>query len=113
MPARGGGGGGGAPFQPRRVLDFGSGVGSSGAVALDVFGVSRSGRAGGGGGEGGGERPGIDLVHSIDASWCMREMTKKVLRGVLEGLPWEEVGADNGGDGTSYLEEEKRLMLAE
>ncbi len=109
----GGGGGGGAPFRPMRVLDFGSGVGLSGAAALDVFGVSRSGGAGRGGRKGGGESPGIDWVHSIDKSWCMRETTKKVLWSMLEQLLWEEGGADNGGNGTSYLEEEERLMLAE
>ncbi len=31
---------------------------------------------------------------------------------MLEGLRWEEGGADYGSDGTSYLEEEVRLMLA-
>ena len=113
-----GGGGGGGTFRPRRVLDFGSGVGSSGAAALDVFGVGRSGGRGGGGG-GGGEDDvdddddlGIDWVHSIDASRCMRETTEKVLKSVLEGSPWEDE-ANDGRNGASYLEEEEMLMLAE
>ena len=34
-----------------------------------------------------GRCPGINWVHSINASWCMRERTKKVLWSVLEGSP--------------------------
>ncbi len=70
-------------FQPKRVLDFGSGIGSSAAAALDVFGVKRSGSE---------ENPaadGIDWVHSIDASQSMREATEKVLKSILESHPWE------------------------
>lgn len=70
-------------FQPKRVLDFGSGIGSSAAAALDVFGVKRLGSE---------ENPatdGIDWVHSIDASQSMREATEKVLKSVLENHPWE------------------------
>ncbi|KAL3776870.1 hypothetical protein ACHAW5_009518 [Stephanodiscus triporus] len=114
----GGGGGGGRDrhggrrsFRPRRVLDFGSGVGSSGAAALDVFGVGRS-MSGGGGGRTKTDDDaddGIDWIHSIDASQCMRETTEKVLKSVLEGSPWENEGGirdDNAG-------EEEELMLAE
>ncbi len=118
----GGGGRKHRTFRPRRVLDFGSGVGSSGAAALDVFGVGRSGGGRGGADGGGGKRrtrtrdddknevDGIDWIHSIDASQCMRETTEKVLKSVLEGSPWEDVA--DGGDDASYLEEE-RSMLAE
>eukprot|EP01082_Thalassiosira_pseudonana_P003620 g2546.t1 g2546 contig12:329845-332508(+) len=67
-------------FQPKRVLDFGSGIGSSSAAALDVFGVSRSGTDT--------IVNGIDWIHSIDASQSMREATEKVLTSVLEGVPW-------------------------
>ncbi len=66
-----------------------------------MFRVSWSSGAVGGRGKGGGEWPGIDWMHSIDASWCMREMTKKVLRSILERLLWEEDGADYGGYGTN------------
>ena len=70
-------------FQPKRVLDFGSGIGSSSAAALDVFGVKRSGNE---------ENPatdGIDWIHSIDASQSMREATEKILKSILESHPWE------------------------
>jgi len=69
-------------FQPKRVLDFGSGVGSSSAAALDVFGVRRSGIEN--------SNEGIDWIHSIDASQSMREATEKVLKSVLESAPWED-----------------------
>ncbi|KAL3809156.1 hypothetical protein ACHAXA_004655 [Cyclostephanos tholiformis] len=106
-------------FRPRRVLDFGSGVGSSGAAALDVFGVGRSGggRLDGVGGarmrtlHDANEEDGIDWIHSIDASQCMRETTEKVLKSMLERSPWE--GEVDGGDDVSYLEEEEMSMLAE
>jgi ribosomal protein RSM22 (predicted rRNA methylase) len=117
----GGGGGGGdggidkhggrRSFRPRRVLDFGSGVGSSGAAALDVFGVGRS-MSGGGGGRTKTDDDaddGIDWIHSIDASQCMRETTEKVLKSVLEGSPWENEGGVRGDNS----EEEEELMLAE
>ncbi len=70
-------------FQPKRVLDFGSGIGSSSAAALDVFGVKRAGSE---------ENPatdGIDWIHSIDASQSMREATEKILKSILERHPWE------------------------
>jgi len=70
-------------FQPKRVLDFGSGIGSSSAAALDVFGVKRSSS------EGNPATEGIDWIHSIDASQSMREATEKVLKSVLESHPWE------------------------
>lgn len=70
-------------FRPRRILDFGSGVGSASAAALDVFGVSR--RMNNNDGDNG-----IDWIHSIDASQSMRESTEKVLKSILEGMPWEE-----------------------
>jgi ribosomal protein RSM22 (predicted rRNA methylase) len=70
-------------FQPKRVLDFGSGVASSSAAALDVFGVKRSGS------EDNSATEGIEWIHSIDASKSMREVTEKVLKSVLERHPWE------------------------
>lgn len=67
-------------FQPKRVLDFGSGVGSSSAAALDVFGVNRGADS---------DTNGIDWIHSIDASKSMRDATEKVLKSMLESAPWE------------------------
>ncbi|KAL7543146.1 hypothetical protein ACHAXR_012442 [Thalassiosira sp. AJA248-18] len=78
-------------FQPKRVLDFGSGAGSSSAAALDVFGVSRSASSSNSGGASSTTTAtnGIDWIHSIDASQCMREATEKVLKSILEGAPWD------------------------
>lgn len=76
-------------FQPKRVLDFGCGVGSSSAAALDVFGVSRNSVNGSStASAAGGAIEGIDWIHSIDASQPMREATEKVLKSVLENTPW-------------------------
>ncbi|KAL9180922.1 hypothetical protein ACHAXT_009727 [Thalassiosira profunda] len=63
-------------FRPKRVLDFGSGVGSSAAAALEVFGVRR-GAPGGISSANGEPSTGIDWIHSIDASQPMREATEK------------------------------------
>jgi len=71
-------------FEPKRVLDFGCGVGSSGAAALDVFGVSRRG------GDSSTTTEGIEWIHSIDASQSMRETTDRVLTSVLQDAPWED-----------------------
>lgn len=87
-------------FRPRRVLDFGSGVGSSGAAALDVFGVGRSSND-----------DGVDWIHSVDASLCMRETTEKVLMSILEGSPWEDEECTRNY--AQRLEEEEALLLAE
>jgi hypothetical protein len=78
-------------FRPRRVLDFGSGVGSASAAALDVFGVSRrtSSSSPSSMNNNNDRDIGIDWVHSIDASQSMRESTEKVLKSILEGIPWE------------------------
>jgi ribosomal protein RSM22 (predicted rRNA methylase) len=97
-------------FQPRRVLDFGSGVGSSGAAALDVFGVGRS--SSNSGGSNSLDVGGIDWIHSIDASQCMRETTEKVLRSILEGSPWIDEKSSSTGN-LNRLEEEEALLLAE
>jgi ribosomal protein RSM22 (predicted rRNA methylase) len=89
-------------------LDFGSGVGSSGAAALDVFGVGRSSNAPSSNHDAGG----IDWIHSIDASQCMRETTEKVLKSILEGSPWIDETSSNTAN-LNRLEEEEALLLAE
>jgi ribosomal protein RSM22 (predicted rRNA methylase) len=48
-------------FQPKKVLDYGIGVGSSSAAAMDVF-------------------PEIDWIHGIDCSRSMRDCATKVLQ---------------------------------
>jgi len=104
-------GGAGGSFRPRRVLDFGSGVGSASAAALDVFGVSR---IGGGGGVYGSSADapasddGIDWIHSVDASRSMRDATERVLRSMLENAPWEAEGDDerSRSEEDRFLEEE-------
>ncbi|KAL7505922.1 hypothetical protein ACHAXN_003331 [Cyclotella atomus] len=65
-------------FRPKRVLDYGCGVGSSSAAALDVFGVPRTTS----------DKTGIEWIHSIDASQSMRDATEGILKSVLEGAPW-------------------------
>ncbi|KAL7550789.1 hypothetical protein ACHAWF_014000, partial [Thalassiosira exigua] len=91
-------------FRPKRVLDFGCGVGSAGAAALDVFGPSRKAS------EDGPAAEGIDWIHSIDASRPMREMAEKVLTCVLEGAPWEAEAEEEEDDGPDeYDELVKRL----
>ena len=94
-------------FEPKRVLDFGCGVGSSGAAALDVFGVSRRG--------GGSDlssptntttaEGGIEWIHSIDASQSMRETTDRVLTSVLQDAPWEDETSKNSDEDTVFDEE--------
>ena len=68
-----------ASFRPKRVLDFGCGVGSSSAAALDVFGIPRTAA---------GNQNGIEWIHSIDASQSMRDATENILKSTLEGAPW-------------------------
>ncbi|KAL7519370.1 hypothetical protein ACHAWX_004137 [Stephanocyclus meneghinianus] len=77
-------------FRPKRVLDFGSGVGSSSAAALNVFGVSKEGRDDSDRATttNANNRHGIEWVHSIDVSRSMRDATEGVLKSVLEGVPW-------------------------
>mmetsp|Transcript_18511 Transcript_18511/g.38491 ORF Transcript_18511/g.38491 Transcript_18511/m.38491 type:complete len:1064 (+) Transcript_18511:146-3337(+) len=78
-------------FRPKRVLDFGSGVGSSSAAALDVFGVSRSNENIDDGRDpstSSSPSSGIDWVHCIDASKSMRDASQRVLKSVLDGVPW-------------------------
>ncbi len=86
-------------FQPKRVLDFGSGIGSSSAAALDVFGVKRSGS------EDNPATEGIDWIHSIDASQSMREATEKVLKSVLERHPWEHEQRKHANDDNAMEED--------
>ncbi|KAL3793208.1 hypothetical protein HJC23_000750 [Cyclotella cryptica] len=83
-------------FRPKRILDFGCGVGSSSAAALDVFGVCRDGLddennnvvVAAAAAASGDHRGGIEWVHSIDVSQSMRDATESVLKSVLEGVPW-------------------------
>lgn len=82
-----------ASFRPKRVLDFGCGVGSSSAAALDVFGIPRTAA---------GDQNGIEWIHSIDASQSMRDATENILKSVLEGAPW-------GHDDTSHSQEMKEM----
>mmetsp|Transcript_7327 Transcript_7327/g.16609 ORF Transcript_7327/g.16609 Transcript_7327/m.16609 type:complete len:1010 (-) Transcript_7327:60-3089(-) len=81
-------------YRPKRVLDFGSGVGSSSAAALDVFGVSRSGDSKNSSSTNSGaataDTNGIEWIHSIDASKSMRDATENVLKSMLEGAPWDQ-----------------------
>ena len=75
-----------APFRPKRVLDFGCGVGSSSAAALDVFGVCRDESTGA---TTSNSTSGIEWIHSIDASKSMRDATERVLSSVLQASPWQ------------------------
>jgi len=94
-------------FRPRRVLDFGCGVGSSSAAALEVFGVSRSNEASSISNNV--TNGSIDWIHSVDASQSMREATEKLLKSVLEGAPWDSEGVD-GAREDEELEEFERML---
>ena len=92
-------------FRPARVLDFGSGVGSSSAAALDVFGVSRKDDAPPPDPHPNADAPvrggdGIDWIHSINASRSMRETSEKLLRSLMEGALWdaERAGEERAED---------------
>ena len=89
------------PFRPRRVLDFGCGVGSASAAALDVFGHVRRDEVGrttfSDSGSGGGGS--IEWIHSVDASESMQSVSKAVITSVLEGAPWEDDDDQNGEAG--------------
>jgi ribosomal protein RSM22 (predicted rRNA methylase) len=89
-------------FRPKRVLDFGSGVGSSSAAALDVFGVPRMQID---------NHFGIEWIHSIDASQSMRDATEGVLESVLEGVPWgHDANNDNEAKDKEELEDSGRVL---
>ena len=55
---------------------------------------------------------GIDWIHSIDASQCMREATEKVLKSMLENAPWDTEDQQLGNDNAmaEELAEYERLM---
>ena len=91
-------------FRPRRVLDFGCGVGSSSAAALDVFGVPRSNNV-----EKRSEN-GIEWIHSIDVSRSMRDATEHVLKSVLEGVPWGYDESQTAQEETEMDEDDKMLL---
>ena len=93
------------PFRPKRVLDFGCGVGSSSAAALDVFGVCRNENTG----ATTSNSTGIEWIHSIDASKSMRDATERVLSSVLQASPWQE----EGDDSDSFLKTEEDRLLDE
>ena len=62
-------------FQPKKVLDFGIGVGSSSAAALEVFGPIEDGEN---------EYDGIEWVHGIDPSQSMREVANAILENKIQ-----------------------------
>ena len=95
----------GGCFRPRRVLDFGSGVGSSSAAALDVFGVPRNNN------EESGSEHGIEWIHSIDASRSMRDATEHVLKSVLEGVPWGYDDSQSTTEEETEMEEYEKILL--
>ena len=104
-------------FKPRRVLDFGCGVGSSGAAALDVFGVSRQNSSSSDannnthGGDKNTSHDGIEWIHSVDASQSMRETTDHILQSILQSSPWDE--KDTTNDDSSDASMEDKLLEEE